>query len=154
MSLIIALGTNIGDKNKNLKNAIKFLDNEFGTHIAKSRIYDSQAVGVTDQPSFFNMVIEYNSPSMTPHEALNICLEIENKMGRKRIKKWGPRNIDIDILFMDDYKINDDTLTLPHPFINERSFVVLPLQELPCFEKLSKSFRFAKSFDNTAVPII
>ena len=98
------------------------------------------------------MAIEFNLPSFTAQEALSKCLDLELTMGRERIIKWGPRCIDIDILFWSHKIIQSEHLTIPHPEINRRSFVVLPVKELKCFEFLSKKFYFASSFDNSARP--
>ncbi len=147
MSLIIALGTNIGDSRSNLTTAIKLLSNAFNSPVASSSIYTSSAVGVTDQPDFFNMVIEFKRPKLGVEEILQICLNIELEMGRVRIKRWGPRLIDIDVLYFGLEKYKSDHLELPHPRIMERSFVVKPLQELPYYQTLNQHFVFPTQFE-------
>ena len=153
MSLVIGLGSNIGDAKNNLSRAISLLSAKFGEPVSKSRIYTSKAIGVTDQPDFLNLAIEFNLPTLEPQKVLEICLELELEMGRKRIIKWGPRCIDIDILFWGHKIISSPNLTIPHPELNKRSFVVLPVQELKCYDFLTKKFLFSSSFDNYAAPI-
>jgi 2-amino-4-hydroxy-6-hydroxymethyldihydropteridine diphosphokinase len=80
-------------------------------------------------------------------------LEIENQLGRVRKEKWGPRIIDIDIIFWGLHKIETKILTVPHPFWSQRSFVVEPLKELPFFQTLKKSFKIPNDFENNAKPI-
>jgi 2-amino-4-hydroxy-6-hydroxymethyldihydropteridine diphosphokinase len=98
MSLIIALGSNLGDKEENLNNAITEINQLFPVK-AKSHIYFSKAIEYTSQPDFFNMCIECELPSIEPSEAMQKLLEIELKLGRQRDIPKGPRSIDIDILF-------------------------------------------------------
>ncbi|OIQ18287.1 MAG: 2-amino-4-hydroxy-6-hydroxymethyldihydropteridine diphosphokinase [Bacteriovorax sp. MedPE-SWde] len=147
MSLIIALGSNIGDSRSNLTNAIKLLSNAFNSPVASSSVYTSSAVGVTDQPDFFNMVIEFKRPELDVEEILQICLKIELEMGRIRLKRWGPRLIDIDVLYYGLETYRSESLEIPHPRIMERSFVVKPLQELPYYKVLSQHFEFPTQFE-------
>jgi len=151
-SFVIALGTNLGDKINNLNIALKHLSNHF-TLNAKSRIYSSPAIEYIDQPEFYNQVAEFSLPSMSSQDALNILLKIELTMGRVRNISKGPRTIDLDILFFGDQSINTPHLTIPHPSWKERSFVVYPLQELPCFQSIKKCFIIPCTFNNTAYPI-
>lgn len=152
MSLIIATGTNLGNKEGNLSAALERLKDEF-SFIAKSEIYESSAVGITDQPSFNNQMLEFDLPHNDPQSVMLKILEIENDLGRVRKEKWGPRLIDIDIIFWGIEKIETKILTVPHPYWNQRSFVVEPLKELPFFQTLKKSFKIPSDFENTAKPI-
>ena len=152
MSLIIATGSNLGNKAENLSNALNILQKEFAL-IKSSRVYESSAVGVTDQPSFFNQVLEFDLPHTSPQETMLKLLSIEDELGRIRKEKWGPRLIDIDIIFWGLHKIETKVLTVPHPFWNQRSFVVEPLKELPFFQTLEKSFKIPSDFENIAKPI-
>ena len=152
MSLIIATGTNLGNKEKNLNDALESLKSEF-SFIAKSKIYQSSAVGITDQPSFYNQMLEFDLPHNDPQSVMLKILEIESDLGRVRKEKWGPRLIDIDIIFWNTEKIETKILTVPHPFWNQRSFVVEPLKELPFFQTLKKSFKIPSDFENKAEPI-
>jgi 2-amino-4-hydroxy-6-hydroxymethyldihydropteridine diphosphokinase len=152
MALIIALGSNQGDSLKLLQSASELLSQNFNFLFA-SRIYQSKAVDYEDQPDFFNQVIQYDLPSCSPQEALSLLLEIEKKLGRKRIVKFGPRTIDLDLIFWGNLRMKTDDLILPHPRWMERSFVVRPLQELPFFKTVEKSLRIPTSFEVDAFPI-
>jgi 2-amino-4-hydroxy-6-hydroxymethyldihydropteridine diphosphokinase len=152
MSLIIALGSNLGDKEENLNNAITEINQLFPVK-AKSHIYFSKAIEYTSQPDFFNMCIECELPSIEPSEAMQKLLEIELKLGRQRDIPKGPRSIDIDILFWSTHKVKSNNLIVPHPRWFERSFVVLPLSELPFYETLKKCFTIPKEFNNEAKPL-
>lgn len=150
MSLIIATGANLGDKRSNLKQARILLSEQF-EFVAQSNIYSSPPVGYEEQPEFFNQVLEFKIPDITPDEVLLKILEIEERMGRKREFKWGPRIIDLDILFWGDTVIDKIGLQVPHPRWSERAFVVLPLRELPFFRVLSKKYKIPEEFDHNAV---
>ncbi len=152
MSLFIATGSNLGDKLLHLKEARDILSTHF-KFIAESRIYESPAVDYLNQPNFYNQVLEFKVPDELPQNVIKKLLEIENLMGRNRIIPKGPRVIDIDILFWNFDQISLPDLTIPHPRLFERSFVVLPLSELPGFLILKTKFSFKFTFDNTANPI-
>ncbi len=152
MSLFIATGTNLGDKKANLIKARIELQKHFDL-IAESRIYHSKAVDYEDQDDFYNQVLEFKVPNLSPDEIMKLLLKIEIDFGRTRDIAKGPRIIDLDILFISDLKIQTDLVNLPHPRLMERSFVVLPLSELPGFIKLKNSFNFPTSFSNQASPI-
>lgn len=152
MSLFIATGTNLGDRKANLLEAKNLLHQHLQL-IAESRIYESPAVDYEKQPDFYNQVLEFKIPSLTPEEVMQLLLKLELAMGRNRTIPRGPRVIDMDILFWDNLKIETPHLTLPHPRLFERSFVVLPLSELPGFADLEKHFQFPKKFTNFASPL-
>lgn len=152
MSLILATGSNIGDKKSNLDSALKLLSEHFN-FIAKSRIYHSPAIEYLNQPDFFNQVLEFEIPKLTPQQTIALILKIEKDLGRTRDIDKGPRTIDIDIIFWKTDKISSDNLTIPHPAWSERSFVTLPLAELPYYETIKKSFIIPNKFDNSAEPI-
>lgn len=152
MSLFIATGTNLGDRLRNLGQAKTLLQNKFQL-IAESRIYQSTAVDYINQPDFYNQVLEFVTPNISPHVCMRDLLEIESSMGRNRIVPKGPRLIDLDILFWDCLKIDDENLQLPHPRLFDRSFVVHPLRELPGFGELAKIFKFPYEFANSASPL-
>ena len=152
MSLFIATGTNVGDKFKNLKNAKDALCENFQM-IAESRIYQSAAIEYLNQPDFFNQVLEFKLPSSNPNEVMNLLLELELKLGRIRGIQKGPRIIDLDILFWGLEILTLPDLIVPHPRLFERSFVVLPLSELPGFKTLQKKFSFSFIFENSSTPI-
>lgn len=141
--ILLGLGSNIGNKTTNIISAIRLLKATKGITIDRmSSLYRTKPVGVIDQPEFLNAVISIIT-TLTPHELLKVCLGIEKAMGRVRTKKWGPRNIDIDILLYDDVIMNSAELCLPHPHLHERNFVLVPLLEiaenLPIYNGLTVS---------------
>lgn len=125
----LSLGSNLGDSVENLIRAVVMLD-EGGLRVRKaSGIYLSAPVGREDQPSFYNMVLLAET-FLDPMEILRICQDTEDKLGRVRQERWGPRTIDIDILFIGCRKIQDISLEVPHPRLEERAFVLIPLREI------------------------
>lgn len=152
MSLIIATGSNIGDSQKILNAVRARLDAEFGL-IAASRIYVSKAVDYENQPDFFNQVLEFKIPNISPREVMRKLLDIEKEYGRNRDIPKGPRTLDLDIIFWNMDEINEDALTIPHPRWLERSFVVKPLQELPFFQTIEKCFTIPRTFLVDASPV-
>lgn len=153
MSLIIATGSNLGERGKNLEQAKDKLCQEF-TFVAESQIYSSPAVDYLNQPDFYNQVIEFEMPTdLAAEQIMQKLLQIEEKLGRTRDTPKGPRIIDLDILFLGISSNKSQIVTLPHPRLFERSFVVLPLKELPYFSELEKHYDFPKKFGNKAAPI-
>ena len=127
--IYIALGANIGDRARQLSAAIDEMERT-GLHVTKqSSVYETAPVGYTEQPSFFNMVIEVES-HQSSDELLNTLQQIEQRLGRERLFKNGPRTIDLDILFYNGEDIQSEHLTVPHPRMAQRAFVLLPLAEL------------------------
>ncbi|EIJ80058.1 2-amino-4-hydroxy-6-hydroxymethyldihydropteridine pyrophosphokinase [Bacillus methanolicus PB1] len=129
-SAFIALGSNIGDRYAYLKKAVLELDSFEEIKVVRtSSIYETDPVGYEDQNKFLNMVIKVNT-SLGPFELLDICLDVEQKFGRKREKKWGPRTIDLDILLYNNENIETEKLKVPHPRMKERAFVMIPFMEI------------------------
>lgn len=130
MGIYLSLGSNLGNKSNNINKAIDFLRKLPKIDVLKtSKIIETEPYGKTDQPNFLNCVVEI-STTLTPHELLHQCLNIEKIMGRKRTEKWGPRIIDIDVLFYKDKVIRTTNLVIPHPEIEKRLFVLRPLSEI------------------------
>lgn len=127
--VFIALGTNLGDRTENLKKAIHEIELKVGVIIKQSSVYETKPWGKTNQPDFYNQVILVHS-NKTPEECLLTLSGIEKQMGRKRDEKWGARIIDLDLLYMNDSIIETDKLSLPHPGIAQRRFVLVPLVEI------------------------
>jgi len=152
MSLIIATGTNLNNKLENLHQAKTLLSEKF-EFIAESSIYTSAAIEYLNQPDFYNQVLEFKTPELTPSTILTIILEIEKLMGRVRVIDKGPRIIDIDIIFFGLVEISLPDLIIPHPAWSQRSFVVKPLQQLPFYQTLKKHFIIPTEFNNIATPI-
>jgi 2-amino-4-hydroxy-6-hydroxymethyldihydropteridine diphosphokinase len=151
-SFFIATGSNLGNRADNLLSAKDSLVSHFKI-IAESRIYESPAVDYLNQPDFYNQVLEFEIANLNAQHTMNLLLRLEIEMGRDRIIPKGPRLIDLDILFWGFEEISTETLIIPHPRLFERSFVVLPLSELPGFETLKKQFRFNLNFENHAIAI-
>lgn len=125
----IALGSNLGDRELYLAGAIRSLEEKGIRVLEQSPVYETKAVGYLDQPDFLNMVVRFES-ELPVQELLNKLLAIEAKHGRIRKTKWGPRTLDLDLLFYGKLILDDPKLTVPHPRIQERAFVLMPLQDL------------------------
>lgn len=129
MAIYIALGSNLGDKEKNMKEALKRLAQKGITVCKVSGFMATRPYGVTDQPDFLNGAAEIKTDK-SPTELLRVLLQIEQEMGRKRIRRWGERNIDLDLLLYDDRIIDLPDLQVPHPDMHNRDFVLCPLVEI------------------------
>lgn len=125
----LGIGSNLGDRIDNLRNAIKLLQNDSIDIIKCSNIYETDPRYITEQPSFLNIVLDIIT-EYSPLKLLNHVQNIENAMLRIRQVKFGPRNIDIDILTYDDIHVESTELTIPHPLMFERNFVLTPLLEV------------------------
>lgn len=128
-NVFLLLGTNVGSRLSNLKNAKIMIDTKVADVVAQSKIYETAAWGKTDQNSFLNQVLKVKTNAI-PSELLNILLQIEIDLGRIRKEKWGPRLIDIDILLYNQTIISTSSLKVPHPEIPNRRFTLVPLVEL------------------------
>jgi 2-amino-4-hydroxy-6-hydroxymethyldihydropteridine diphosphokinase len=127
----IALGSNLGDPRQHLLDAIAALARLPGSRLlAQSHFYRTPPWGVREQPPFINAAALLQT-TLAPHQLLDALLSIERAAGRVRAgERWGPRTLDLDLLHMDDVTLHDERLTLPHPRIAERAFVLLPLNDL------------------------
>ncbi len=126
----LGIGSNVGDKEQNIAKAISLVSRMERTVIEKSSsLYKTEPVGYSDQDWFVNAVIRIKTP-MNPNELLTALLAIEQELGRQRGRKWGPRIIDLDILFYDGLILEEDGLTLPHPHLHDRAFVLKPICEI------------------------
>ena len=148
-SFFIAMGTNLGDRLKNLDQAKMEMQLSFKL-IAESRVYESPAIDYLNQPDFYNQVLEFQLPLLSAENAMVLLLQIEKKLGRNRVIPKGPRLIDLDLLFWGLESFQTDILEIPHPRLFTRSFVVLPLSELPGFNTLKNYFDFNFQFNNDA----
>jgi len=125
----IGLGSNLGDRIGSIVEALRRL-NAPGVAVTKvSSIYHSAAILVTDQPDFLNAVAEVHT-DLPPRALLDFCLRVESQMGRVRHRRWGPRNIDLDLLLYGDLQIQEPDLQVPHPGLRKRPFVYVPLAEI------------------------
>ena len=130
MDLLLSLGSNIGDRKQNLLDAIGLIGKSgIIEPVHCSSIYETRAVDYLDQPDFLNLVLCCETDAL-PETCLKTALNIEATMGRKRSIAKGPRIIDIDLLTMAESRINSADLTIPHPAMLARAFVLVPLEEL------------------------
>ncbi|MFZ5353433.1 MAG: 2-amino-4-hydroxy-6-hydroxymethyldihydropteridine diphosphokinase [Bacillota bacterium] len=126
----LGIGSNIGDREANIVYALKMIEaNEAIEIIKKSYMYETEPVGYKEQDWFYNIVVEIKT-SLKPYELLDVCSNIEAELKRERLIRWGPRIIDVDILLYDDLHIDEVKLTIPHPRMTERAFVMVPLYEI------------------------
>ncbi len=130
---VIAIGTNLGDRKKNIETALDLMRKN-GINVVKvSGFYETEPYGYKEQPGFLNAAALCET-NLAPRKLLETLLRIEKKMGRVRKIHWGPRIIDLDIIFYEDFVINEKRLTVPHPDMQNREFVLKPLNEIvPCY---------------------
>ncbi|MBV2226840.1 MAG: 2-amino-4-hydroxy-6-hydroxymethyldihydropteridine diphosphokinase [Sphingobacterium mizutaii] len=139
----LLLGANIGNPNKQLEDAKVEIEDRIGKITRQSKIYESEAWGVENQPVFLNQVILLET-DFSANKVLNEILKIEILLGRIRGQRWGSRIIDIDILYYNEDIIHTEDLQVPHPYIQERNFTLIPLVEIaadyshPIFKKSNK----------------
>ena len=128
----LALGSNLGDRRRYLRDAIARLTAAEGVNLLRqSRVYETEAVGPVEQGPFLNLVIEVElAEEITPRQLLALAKKTEREVGRQARVRWGPREIDIDVLLIDDEKACEPDFTLPHPRMWERAFVMAPLADL------------------------
>lgn len=150
--LILALGSNQGDSLEILKLARERLMVLFGD-CESSRIYISDAVDYLDQPQFYNQVIAFDLPQMSALDVLVTTMSIEADLGRTRLIKFGPRTIDIDLIFYADQNFHLENLVIPHPRFLQRSFVVYPLLELSIKSWILDNYIIPDHFEVSASPI-
>lgn len=129
INVYLGLGSNLGDRMANLRTAYSTIQKTVGKVAKHSHVYETEPWGNKDQEPFLNQVIMINT-YLAPRELLDALSKIEREMGRKRTEKWGPRLIDIDILFYGKRIIRDKGLEIPHPELHLRAFVLAPLLEL------------------------
>ena len=128
-TIYIQLGSNMGNRMSHIKNSMKQIEQEVGLIICSSKIYESSPWGETNQNHFLNSVIKVET-KLSPSIVLEKLQIIEKKLGRIRKEKWGERIIDLDILFFNSEIINTEKLKIPHPYIQDRKFVLVPLSEI------------------------
>jgi 2-amino-4-hydroxy-6-hydroxymethyldihydropteridine diphosphokinase len=126
----VALGSNLGDPRQQLLDAMDALANLPDTRLLqRSRLYRTPPWGMLEQPPFINAAVELDT-ALSPHALLDALLAIEQRAGRVRAERNGPRTLDLDLLHVDGVQLADPQLTLPHPRMAERAFVLLPLAEI------------------------
>jgi 2-amino-4-hydroxy-6-hydroxymethyldihydropteridine diphosphokinase len=125
----LSLGSNVGDREANLAQAVRSIETGGVYDTRLSSLYETEPVGLRDQPWFLNAVCA-GQTSLPPLCLLHLLQNIESKMGRVRTVRWGPRCIDVDILLYGDLILDSPRLTIPHPRMAERAFVLVPLVEI------------------------
>lgn len=156
--IYLITGGNIGDRKKNLETAAEIIEQRVGGIIQSSKLYETEAWGITDQPLFYNQVLVLES-EFSAREVLHAILKIEEEMGRKRTVKNAARIIDIDILFFNDEIVNGQNLVIPHPEIKNRRFVLTPLNEIapqmlhPVFKKTMRELLSETNDLLKAIPV-
>jgi len=126
----LSIGSNIGERIANLTQAVKLLQNNANVQIqAVSSVYETQPWGKLDQANFYNIAVSMTT-TLAPQQLLDVLHDIEQAGHRRRLQHWGPRTIDLDIVYWGNRQINTATLTVPHPHAHERNFVLLPVQEI------------------------
>jgi dihydroneopterin aldolase / 2-amino-4-hydroxy-6-hydroxymethyldihydropteridine diphosphokinase len=126
----IAFGSNLGDKRENISSAIEYINSSTHTKVVRvSSLYETEPVGYEDQDNFINGALEAKT-LLSPKELIAFLLDIEKKLKRERIIKWGPRTIDLDVLLYDDIITSFEEIIIPHPRMHERMFVLRPLSDI------------------------
>ena len=135
-TIYLSLGANLGNREQTINKALQRLAETPGIKLLTcSAFYETAPWGKTDQPPFINAAVKI-STELTMNDLLTKTQQIETELGRERHEHWGARTIDIDLLFSPDQNIRTPELTLPHPYIKERNFVLIPLQEIAPTELL------------------
>ena len=125
----LALGSNVGERLEQMRSTLKLLGAEGVVIVTASPVYQNRAIGMGDADPFLNAVVEVQT-ELGPEVLLDVCLAVENKLGRVRTGGWSPRTIDIDVLIFGQTDIDTERLQLPHPRIAERDFVLRPLADI------------------------
>jgi 2-amino-4-hydroxy-6-hydroxymethyldihydropteridine diphosphokinase len=128
MAIYIGLGSNIGNREGNLRMALRYLE-PLARAVRVSSIYETAPVGVENQPNFYNCAAEIVA-GLQPAALMRHLQNIEYEIGRRPGPRWGPRPIDLDLLLYDTFTLDSELLTLPHPRLQERAFVLVPLAEI------------------------
>jgi len=146
----LSIGTNIGERYENLQQAVALLREKENVEVVRvSSVYETAAVGYTDQADFLNIAVHLKTDASST-EMLKICQSIEQELGRVREFRWGPRIIDLDILLYNQETIETESLLVPHPRMYERAFVLVPLVEItpaPFGDQLQQAHHLLQQMD-------
>jgi 2-amino-4-hydroxy-6-hydroxymethyldihydropteridine diphosphokinase len=136
--VVISLGSNIGNRFQNLRKAVDSLSS-LGENIEVSSVYETPPWGNQNQACFLNSVMSFET-TLSPEGLLSRIQSVESNLGRKRIEKWGPRIIDLDIILFGSQTLESEELKVPHPHCTERAFVLIPLSDLNLGKSLFEAF--------------
>jgi len=126
----LSLGSNLGDRAATLEAALRALEASGDVRILRrSSLYETAPMGKTDQPEFYNLVVEVET-TLGPEVLLDRCQDVERALGRMRKERWGPRTVDVDLLLYDRLTVTTERLIIPHPEMLRRRFVLEPLLEI------------------------
>ena len=128
-TVYLLIGSNKGDRKAFLAQAMDKINRMIGRVTEKSKLYETQAWGITNQSDFLNQAVA-SETTLSPQKVLEQIIKMENEMGRVRTEKWAERTIDIDILMYDDVVVNEPNLVIPHPELPKRNFALVPLMEI------------------------
>jgi 2-amino-4-hydroxy-6-hydroxymethyldihydropteridine diphosphokinase len=148
-TVYLSIGTNMGEREANLKLAVKLLTKEEGVTVEKiSSIYETAPVGFIDQAPFLNIAVRLTT-DLSSDQMLQLCQKVEQELGRIREFRWGPRIIDLDILLYNHENIETESLIVPHERMFERAFVLVPLMEIctPTTGQLRQAYEALASID-------
>lgn len=152
----LGIGGNLGDTQQNLINVISNLAHQLDVEVLSvSKLYKTPPWGKTDQPAFLNACILVET-SFTARQLLDKCLDIEQKLGRVRAERWGPRQVDIDILYFGDEVIVEEGLEVPHPRMTDRAFVMQPLSDIAPDKLISGKLvsQWAQELHDEAIEVV
>ncbi len=127
--IFLGLGSNLGDRLGNLRRAVEGLEARGVKVLRASSAYETAPLGLEGQPDFINAVLEVETP-LSPEDLLRACKEVEKSIGRTGRERWGPREIDVDVLLYRGKAVDDGRLKVPHPRLTERLFALAPLLEI------------------------
>ena len=125
MRAFLSLGSNLGDRRRQLREAVDSLPGV----VRVSPVYETEPVGGPPQPDYLNLVVEVET-DLSPRALLGLCHRLESAAGRMPGERWGPRPLDVDVLLVDDLVVDEPDLTIPHPRMQERRFVMAPLADI------------------------
>jgi 2-amino-4-hydroxy-6-hydroxymethyldihydropteridine diphosphokinase len=125
----LGLGSNVGDRQRYLREAVTTLEDAGIGLRAVSPVYETDPVGGPEQGRYLNLVVELDT-DLTPRELLGVCRRTEAAAGRVRVEHWGPRTLDVDVLWIDGVELDEPDLVVPHPRMWDRRFVLAPLRDL------------------------
>jgi 2-amino-4-hydroxy-6-hydroxymethyldihydropteridine diphosphokinase len=149
MLAYVGLGSNLGDRQQYIYEAVENLHRHPAVTVERcSSLYETAPVGLVDQPYFLNMVVVVRT-ELKPLELLELLLQVEQTLGRVRDIRWGPRTIDLDLLIFGYISIQDERLELPHPRMQERAFVLIPLIEIWEHDEVPDYLSILKSYELT-----